>query len=258
MFKNYIQGKKAVFFDLDGTLVDTEPIWNEALLTVLGPLGYGFVPIEKLPPGTYIGTKWEFILGEYDIETPLSTKDLVDQTHNELIKIIRRQENFEARDGFWDLIVELKDEKHMITALLSNSDRVVVDAILNKLEMKSLFDLTIAGDEVKQRKPDPEIYKKAAKNLNLSNKEVLVFEDSVTGAQAAAKAKMDMVIIWQQEVSHKRYPGNILGFIPNFENIAGNLDMTYEEKFDKEAPEFIKEVEEEEKNLPKDLKLYTQ
>lgn len=242
MFKNYIEGKNTVFFDLDGTVIDSLPYWEEAHKKVYLEVFKDDPPYFSLiKQGSHSSAVWKYVLKTTKVKTKLKLKDLIKKTNDAFLRM-HKQNPLEARDGFWELLQELKTEKHFKLALVSNSDREVVDPVLSSMGLlENIFDTTVAGNEVRKRKPSPDIYKKALKNLSLNESEVLVFEDSVSGANAAEKAKLDMIIIWSGETSEIEYPKGVLTFLPDFTSLPGNLDQNYYEALKNHVEELEKE-----------------
>lgn len=238
MYKRFIQGKKAVFFDLDGTLADTDPLWKKAFEKVLFAEGLEYLSWED----TYapsIEDRWEAAQKNSSKKSKLSIKELTDHTITELNQILKNTP-LEVTLGFWDLAYKLKEEKKMKLALVSNSKSSAVKIILDKLGIENTFDLIIASDEVKHPKPDPEIYLTAAKKLGVTPQEVLVFEDSLWGAKSACRANMDVIVIWNRKIMKIEYPDKVKEFMNSFEGIADKLDYTAEEYLKKAAEEILK------------------
>ncbi len=235
MYKKLIEGKKAIFFDLDGTIVDTTLMWAEAVDKVLVEMEINWISApNRYFPGDCLQEQWKRLLKDYKINTNLSLKQLVDKTNQAFLKILEGVNELEAVEGFWSFLYEVRTEKGLKVVLITNSIKQVGEAILEKLGATKAFDLIIYGDEIQNPKPDPEIYKKALASLNLSPKEALVFEDSPTGAKAAAKADLEMVIIWNEETSPppSEYQGKILLALPDFSPLPGELDQTFEERWE--------------------------
>jgi len=229
MYKRFFENKRAAFFDLDGTIIDSLPYWERACRIVLEDISEGTAPLYGISKGAYLGDIWKKTIREYDVETELSIEELVKKTHHEYLEIFK-EEPLEPREGFWALADELKNGRKWSLALVSNSDRPVVTSVLKSLNInEGVFDVIITGDEVKHRKPLPDIYKKALKALKVKSKDVVVFEDSVSGAQAADKAGLDTIVIWDGVVPEPEYPKNTLIFLPEFSTIPGNLDTTFME-----------------------------
>lgn len=227
MYKKYFDGKKGVFFDLDGTVVDSIPYWKDAFMKVLDDLNY----LEEardtfVDRGSYVTEIWDYIKSIPGVDIELSTEELTKKTFDAYLSLLQKFP-IEPRDGFWSFVGELK-EKEFKLALVSNSDKEIVDTVTEMLDIKEdVFDLILTGDQVKNRKPAPDIYKKALKILKLKPKEVLVYEDSVSGAKSAKKAKLETIAIWDGQVVEREYPRNVKDFLPDFSSFPGNLDTTY-------------------------------
>ncbi len=240
MFKKLIDGKKAVLFDVDGTLVDSVAHWDQAMYNVLQTLDHTVNYVEDFPTGQFLQEKWERLLKAYPIKTNLNAKELANRTCDEFLALLPKY-GLNLSEGFLAFAAELKVDKNFKLGVTSNSPRRVVEAVLAAVEIDDIFDLIVGVDEVAKPKPNPTIYKVAAKKLRLKPKEILVFEDSVTGAKSACRAKMDVVIIWDGNTLKEKYPRQVLGFTPSFDGLAGNLDDTFEDRFDTFA-EKIKEI----------------
>ena len=113
--------------------------------------------------------------------------------------------------------------------LATNTTKNVAMQVMNKLEINGIFDFMIFGDEIKRPKPNQEIYDKIAKYFGAKPQEMLVFEDSIIGAQAASASGTSLVVIWDGQTSKSSFPKETLAFTPDFEGIAENLDYTVDE-----------------------------
>ncbi len=174
---------EAVFFDMDGLTVDSEPQWLISEREVVAPFGYQWTqedqiaclggPLEKL--GDYMTQKCNNLeQSSYFVE--------------ELIKkqAERMRTNTTVLPGAIELVESLKS--HGIkTALVSASPRVIVEAVLENIG-KDLFPFSLSGDDVLKTKPDPEGYLKAASISHSNIENCLVFEDSLPGMQAAIES----------------------------------------------------------------------
>jgi HAD superfamily hydrolase (TIGR01509 family) len=227
MYKKYFDGKKGVFFDLDGTIIDSIPYWKDAFMKVLEEVNY----LEEardtfVDRGSYVTEIWKYIKRLPGVEIELPVKELTQKTYKAYLELFSSFP-LEPRDGFWSLVGELK-EKGFKLALVSNSDMEVVNPVITMIDMKEgVFDLIMTGDQVRKRKPHPAIYKKALRKLKLHPKQVLVFEDSVSGSQSAKKAGLETIAIWDGQVVEREYPRNVKEFLPDFSSFPGNLDATY-------------------------------
>lgn len=232
MYKNIIIGKKLVLFDLDGTIVDTESLWQQALANVMSREGLYQQAYNDLVrmPGLPNKEKWLIMTSENTLKSGKTVDQLNEETTQEFINLMNTTE-MDVMPGFWELAFYFKKNKELKLGLTTNSSKEVAEKILAKVGIKETFDYKVFGDEVKKLKPEPEIYKKVMDMARVKPREVLVFEDSPTGAAAAEKADLDLIVIWNGVTTKGLYPERTIFFMPDFEGLANNLEMTFEEAF---------------------------
>jgi HAD superfamily hydrolase (TIGR01509 family) len=171
---------EAVFFDMDGLMVDSEPEWFLSEIEVTRPFGYTWLETDQISclggPLSKVGQYMFDKCGQQN-SPEYFTQTLIDT------QVARMRGNTPTMPGAVKLVREL--QSHGVkTALVSASPRNIVDAVLDNLG-HDLFPFSISSDDVVNTKPDPEAYLKAAdmSGTNISN--CLVFEDSITGMSAA-------------------------------------------------------------------------
>ena len=171
---------EAVFFDMDGLMVDSEPEWFLSEIEVTKPFGYTWLESDQIAclggPLSKVGQYMFDKCGQQQ-SPQYFTQTLIDT------QVARMRGNTPTMPGAVRLVREL--QSHGVkTALVSASPRNIVDAVLDNLG-HDLFPFSISSDDVVKTKPDPEAYLKAAdmSESNISN--CLVFEDSITGMSAA-------------------------------------------------------------------------
>lgn len=235
MYKDLIKDKKLVAFDLDGTVIQSNMLWKKAFDTIASANNIYAFP--QFAEGLSLDAKWQTVLTYEQKQKTLSVKDLVKQTNDTFIKLLHETPP-EVTDGFWELGIELKQDKKLQLALTTNSPRYVLDAISKEIGFGETFDFTLTADEVKAPKPDPAIYTKLLVQTKLSPQQVLVFEDSITGVQAAVKAKLDTVVLWDGKTPQGDFPNKNKGFITDFTGLIGNFELTKNEF----AKEYIKNL----------------
>jgi len=182
----------AVLFDMDGLLVDTEPVWTVAEVELCTALGVEFTPAMKAAiVGTSMTTAVPTLLRL--VGAPAEPED-VDRTVRWLLG--RMVELFAeapiALPGVGDLLAELTAAEVPV-ALVSSSYRVLVDAVLS--HGFGPFHVTVAGDEVQRTKPHPEPYLTAAARLGVDPARCVVLEDSPAGVKAAEAAGCAVVAV---------------------------------------------------------------
>jgi HAD superfamily hydrolase (TIGR01509 family) len=182
----------AVLFDMDGLLVDTEPVWTVAEVELARQLGGEFTPELK---ASIVGTRLEVAVPTIlDWYGGLRDDATVSRTMTWLLD--RMVELFAeppvVLPGVTDLITALASAG-VPTALVSSSYRVLVDAVL--AHGIGPFDLTLAGDEVTHGKPHPEPYLTAATRLGVDPTRCVVLEDSPAGVASAEDAGCAVVAV---------------------------------------------------------------
>ena len=175
---------KAVLWDMDGTLVDSEPYWllSESALAE----DYGKVWTQE--SGNYLIGKslYEssaFLKDHLDIKD-LSAQQIIDRLTDSVLS--KLQHSLPWRPGALELLMELK-QAGVKTALVTMSLRRMALAVAEAIPFQS-FDVVVAGDDVTHGKPHPEPYEKAAALLGFKPSECIAIEDSTTGLRSAEAA----------------------------------------------------------------------
>ena len=171
---------EAVFFDMDGLMVDSEPEWLLSEIEVTAPFGYRWQDEDQVAclggPLSKVGQYMFDKCGQ--VQSPqFFTQTLIDT------QVARMRGNTPTMPGAIELVRELQSQG-VKTALVSASPRNIVDAVLDNLG-HDLFPFSISSDDVTNTKPDPEAYVKAATMSGSDITNCLVFEDSLTGMSAA-------------------------------------------------------------------------
>lgn len=181
---------QAVLLDMDGTLVDTEPLWLDAAREVAAAHGH-----------TLTDEEGAGVLGRTCADTAaylamLSSRAAADQALESDLEdtfLTAVEKGVRLRPGARDLLDRLADED-IPAALVSASPRRVVDAVLKTLGAEA-FRATVADGETDRSKPHPDPYVEAAARLDLPPGACLVVEDSPTGIAAAEAAGCRVVAV---------------------------------------------------------------
>ncbi len=181
---------EAVFFDMDGLMVDSEPEWFQSEIEVTRPFGYAWTeedqvaclggPLSRV--GAYMRDKCD---GAESAE--YFTQQLIDT------QALKMRGNTPTMPGALELVRELQG--HGIkTGLVSASPRIIVDAVLDNLG-HDLFPFSISSNDVENTKPHPDCYLKAASMTESNIQNCLVFEDSLTGMNAATSSGAFLIAV---------------------------------------------------------------
>ena len=178
---------KAVIFDMDGILIDTERISFNAFKEVLS--GYNYDMCEEFYL-TMIGRNTksikELMLKEYGSDFPF--EEIYDKKVKIAVDTIER-DGVAMKPGVHELINYLNEKDYKI-AVATSTRRERAHYLLEQIKIKDKVDYIICGDQVENSKPDPEIFLKAAKGLNMEPENCIVIEDSDAGILAASRAGM--------------------------------------------------------------------
>lgn len=205
---------KAVFFDLDDTLVDSLNLHLKANRLAFEKFGYNYDLIqEKTKHIDFMGRRVSDILkikrDAFGIsEKELPAKKLIETRENFFIELVKKETA--VFPGAIDILKVLKD-KNIITAIVSSGSKKYINLVLDKFKLKKLVDFIISGDEVEKGKPDPECYQKAYKYLNdnfgeFDKKECLIVEDTENGVIAANKSGLKILLVPSK---HSVLPSNV-------------------------------------------------
>ncbi len=185
----------AVIFDMDGVLVDGEPLHFEAVNELLGEEGRS-ISLEAYKP--YMGTKtgWADMLRDYGLSRP---REEYSARYSELI-LERYRDRSEPLPGAVELVRSLQAGGQRM-AVASSSIEPWVEACLARIGLRGHFELLVTGNDVERSKPEPDIYLLAAERLGVDPSHCLAFEDAPAGIESAKRAGMT---VWAVRTDYTR------------------------------------------------------
>lgn len=183
---------KAVLFDMDGLMVDTESLSTEAFINSAKAQGYNMTKEETLKVlGFTKANIYQFWI-DYFQGTNVDGKKLVDD-HYEYIENVLYTVGPEKMPYVEELLKYLKENNYKI-AVASSSDTAGIKNNLEKTKLEKYIDEIASGAEVENGKPAPDVFLLAAKRLGVDPKDCLILEDSKAGIKAG-KASGAMVFM---------------------------------------------------------------
>jgi putative hydrolase of the HAD superfamily len=195
---------KALVFDFDGLIVDTESLWFDVYKEVLVEYDCE-LKLEDF--ALSIGTKDDVL---YERLTKIARKPInrieIDRKTHERYQ--QQMSQLHLREGVNEYLKAAK-ELGLKIGLASSSSRYWVQGFLEKFNIKEFFEVVKTSDNVKKVKPDPELYLQAIQELGVKPYEALAFEDSKNGLIAATKAGLHCVIVPNSVTSFLDFSGHL-------------------------------------------------
>jgi len=188
---------KAVIFDMDGILINSEPLWRVAMQKSFGKVG---LTIEKDTFKETQGLRIDEVVKYWFRKKPwagMTCEELTEDILDELTVLLL--ERGQALEGVYDVIALLK-AKQVPIAVASSSPHRILDACLTAMKLKDAFPIVCSAEDVAKGKPDPAVFNNAAEALGLPGDECLVFEDSFNGMVSALAAGMKVVAVPETHV----------------------------------------------------------
>lgn len=184
---------KAVIFDMDGVIIDSESIHREVEKKIFNSLG---VNISDEEHDTYVGMTsmgmWREIKSRHNLKESSSVEELTKMSVENYIKFIQGNKSIEPIEG----VVELIDDLHknnIKLAIASSAVRKSIETVVCMFRLEKYFNIRISGEDIKRGKPEPDIFLMAAERLGVQPEDCIVVEDSKNGVHAAKKAGMKCI-----------------------------------------------------------------
>lgn len=183
---------RAVIFDMDGVLIDSEPLHYKSNYITLKKyfnieLDYEYY---KQFIGSTINSMWKTIKDEFEL-VDYSAEELL-QMNEEILQELVKTEGYGEIKGVAEFVKELKGQGYHL-AVASSSKRDKIERNLNNLGIRDCFEVVVSGVELDRPKPYPDIFLKAAEELEIKPRESIVIEDSENGVRAAIGAGIPVV-----------------------------------------------------------------
>lgn len=187
-----IQDLELVILDMDGTLVDSEILWCKSFLSA-GKLLSADVTREDYVSTVGIGGK-----EAYDMMIKILKGSCTPEEFNTEIlaqmQEYKKTEKIQLKKGAIE-ILDFLDKNNIKIALATSTYKKEAYEMLKANDIYDRFDFIICGDDVQNRKPDPEIYNKVCTTLNVKKDKILVVEDSKYGVQSAYNAGLKCIMV---------------------------------------------------------------
>jgi HAD superfamily hydrolase (TIGR01509 family) len=221
-YKNTPSALTAIIFDMDGLMVDTEPLSQDIWSQIVSRYG---VTLDESVYARMVGLRSSesvhIIRQAYHL--PLTAQELV--TMRNAMWEARWREGVPIRPGLYQLHDEIS-RRGVPWAVATSSPRHYAEGVLKQLALQPTNGAIAAGDEVAHSKPAPDIYLLAAERLGTHPATCLALEDSVPGGRAAQAAGMTLVAVPAGTTSRADFDFAPFVF-DSLADVAGNLDTLF-------------------------------
>lgn len=192
---------KAVLFDMDGVIIDSELMHKQIELDMLKSFGAN---VERRDIETMAGTTtkefWQTMKDRYNLS--FAVDEVVKVKRAKYFEELCATKDIGPIEGIPELLQRLKDNKLKI-ALASSSPLNVIEKVVTEFKIREYFDVLVTGDYVERGKPAPDIFIYAAKEIGVNPEECVVIEDSGNGVRAAKAAGMKCIAFKNPNSGHQ-------------------------------------------------------
>ena len=216
-----INNIKSIIFDMDGVIFDTELVYLEIWSKVFEKYGY---KLQKEVYAEVLGTGRENVkkvfLNNYGNELPIDK--MYREKDEDLEKAVDK--GIPLKQGAYEILSYLKNNNYKI-ALATSASKERALKQLKQADIEKFFDVIVSRDDVKETKPNPDIFLKAAKKLNVNPNECIVIEDSSAGIKAAFNAGMAGIHVVDLKEPDNEIIRNCYKSFNNLNDIRKEIEM---------------------------------
>lgn len=182
-----------VIFDMDGVLLDTEPLWGESMMNIARSHNINVTYADlRFTTGLRIHEVTDFWAHKFPWSGPATAHQVAEDILEDIIANACR--NAKVMPGITHHLSYLK-ARNIPIGVATSSTRRMMETLLKHFGIDHFFDHTVCGDEVALAKPHPEIYLKCAQKIGVQPYNCVAVEDSVNGMVSAKAARMKVIIV---------------------------------------------------------------
>jgi len=215
---------KAVIFDMDGVLIDSEPAYLEMNKKLFADFG---IKMDEEDYKALVGLPsipmWTMLKKKYDLKNEVSDFLMIEKKR--MHEILDSDIISKPVEGVTDLLGSLR-EKNIKLSIASSSAKENVNFIISKLNLTGYFDFIISGEEVKNGKPSPDIFLAVCGKFRISPDKCYVIEDSANGIMAARSAGMNCIGFTNNDSNSQDLSGSDF-VIKNFSKNSRDMLINY-------------------------------
>ncbi len=181
----------SVIFDLDGLLVDSEPMWTRAISEIVNRCGLDWTHADKLAlMGTGTATWADYISKKLDRR--MSNEEVIEEVLSRMVRYYHTGE-VSLMPGAQEALEHCSE--NFSVGLASGSPKLLINAALSGANWRHFFSETVSSDEVDHGKPAPDVYLEAMKRMSITPQESVIVEDSSGGILAGKAAGAKVIAV---------------------------------------------------------------
>lgn len=212
---------KAVIFDMDGLMIDSERVTYDGYVVECGKLGETMdKEFYKQLLGRPVPSILQLFRDHFGQSFPI--EQVIKDVHVYVERVFE-EEGVPVKDGLVELLGYLKSHGYR-TIVATSSARDRVDRILSLSGLAGYYDSSICGNEVQNGKPHPEIFLKACEKLGVSPCEALVLEDSEMGILAASSADIPVICVPDMKYPEEEFAAKTTRIVDSLHAVSGLLE----------------------------------
>lgn len=214
---------KAVIFDMDGVMIDSEPLWEktERILLARRDIEYTADYRDQIV-GLNQNDSGKLLVETFKLEEKV--EDIISERVEILFGIY--VEELEVVEELIPLLNQLRENDYKL-AVASSSPLRVIDFVLDMFSLHEYFPIVVSGECTDNGKPHPEIYLHTAERLEVEPKECVAIEDSINGVKSAKAAGMYCIAVPDKRLTQEKFQNADL-IVPNLNRISPQLINFFE------------------------------
>jgi len=192
---------KAVIFDMDGVMIDSEPLWEKTEHILLARRGVEYTPTYRDQiVGLNQNDSGKLLINTFELEE--TVEDIIFERVEILTAIY--EEELEVVAELIPLLEDLRDNKFKL-AVASSSPMRVINFVLDMFSLHEYFPVVVSGECTDKGKPHPAIYLHTAERLEIEPSECVAIEDSINGVKSAKAAGMYCIAVPDKRLSQEEF-----------------------------------------------------
>jgi len=194
-----LEGIKAIIFDMDGVIIDSEPLWRRVMIQSFTGIGIPFTDSDcRITTGLRFKEVANYWFDKHGIDS-VSVADFDKLVIERLSELIRKEGR--PMKGVVQALAYLKENGYKI-GIGTSSNTDFMNTVVDALNLRSYFEVLCSAEHLTYGKPHPEVFLNCAFQLGVNPKECMVIEDSINGIVAAKAAQMKVIAIPDEESRH--------------------------------------------------------